>query len=521
VIKLRRSIAIAASALFLLPPSAKAQTRSAAESLDGQWLTDGYGGFIELQGDTLRRYEITTLSCIASPKASRQTGAINANETVFVDDDGVTFRVSPATSAETRWLHEDGNVSNILLRRTNSRPEPCGKSLSDTPLTNYQVFWETFAENYPFFGLRHMDWVAVDKKFRPQVTLDTKPEELFRIFSDMLDPLHDAHTFIHAMSIQKRFRAFRPPVDFMQEKNAARIAEIIETKYVRGGLRDFCNKQLQFGLLRSSPQASSTDSEGGGQTDGIGYLRIRSFDDYSNDREFMKQLDTLEMALDDIFKDSAKLSGLVIDVRINGGGSDVFGISIASRLATHEYLAYAKVARNDIRNPDHRTPPQRFIVHVSQRPGFRGHVVLLTSADSISAAETFTMAVLDRDPHVVRVGANTQGVFSDELARELPNGWTFGLPNEIYLTKDGKAFDGIGVPPDIEVPIFSTKDLTNGRDSALDKALELLAQKAGSGAPSPQNCCNRESSLSPNGSKQHSARTQFALKTKARIPGKG
>ncbi|OLD62268.1 MAG: hypothetical protein AUI53_02140 [Acidobacteria bacterium 13_1_40CM_2_60_7] len=117
------------------------------------------------------------------------------------------------------------------------------------------------------------------------------------------------------------------------------------------------------------------------------------------------------------------------------------------------------------------------MVHVSQRPGFRGPVVLLTSADSVSAAETFTMAVLDRQPHVVRVGANTQGVFSDVLGRKLPNGWSFGLPNEIYLTKDGKAFDGPGVPPDIELPIFPAEDLANGRDSTLNKALELLAPR--------------------------------------------
>lgn len=211
----------------------------------------------------------------------------------------------------------------------------------------------------------------------------------------------------------------------------------------------------------------------------IGYLRIHSFSGYSNDHGFVKQVDALEAALDDIFKDSAKLTGLVIDVRINGGGSDVFGISIASRLATQEYLAYSKVARNDIHDPDHRTPPQPVIVHASQRAGFRGPVVLLTGADSVSAAETFTMALLGRQPHVVRVGSNTQGVFSDVLGRKLPNGWTFGLPNEIYLTKDGKAFDGSGVPPDIDVPIFPQGDLADGRDSALDKALEVLAHKAG------------------------------------------
>jgi C-terminal processing protease CtpA/Prc len=78
----------------------------------------------------------------------------------------------------------------------------------------------------------------------------------------------------------------------------------------------------------------------------------------------------------------------------------------------------------------------------------------------------------------VVVGANTQGVFSDELDRRLPNGWTFGPSNETYLTKDGKTFEGTGVPPDIEAPIFPKEDLADGRDSAVDKALEVLTDKA-------------------------------------------
>ena len=474
---LLRAIILAAARLLLLPSSAYTQTQPAAQSLDGLWLSDGYGNFLEFQGDSLRGYEITTLSCIGSDTAARKTAPGPSNEIDFAESDD-TFRILPGTSADTRWLHEDGSISNVLLRRTGSRPEPCDHPLADSPLTNYQVFWETFSEQYPFFALRQMDWLTVDKKFRPQVTPETKPEELFRILSEMIDPLHDAHTFIEAKSIQKRFHGFRPSADPMQRKNASRINEIIEKKYVSGGLRDFCNKKLQFGLMQSSQDAQSSNSERHERADTIGYLRIHSFSGYSKDREFVKQLDALESALDDIFKDSAKLNGLVIDVRINGGGSDVFGVSIASRLATQEYLAYSKVIRNDIQDPDHRTAPQAIIAHVSQRPGFHGPVVLLTSADSVSAAETFTMALLDRQPHVFRVGANTQGVFSDVLDRQLPNGWSFGLPNEIYLTKDGKAFDATGVPPDIEVPIFPTEDLANGRDSALEKALELLAHKS-------------------------------------------
>ena len=470
-------VVCASAALFLFPLSASAQNQRAMESLDGLWLSDGYGDLLEFQGNTLRGYEITTLSCIESGKATRKTEASDVNESVFVGDEGGTFRISPGTTADNRWLHEDGSVSNVLLRRTSSRPEPCNRPPAETPLANYQVFWETLSEHYPFFAMRQLNWIEVDKKFRPQVTPQIKPEDLFRIFSEMIEPLHDAHTSIRAGSIQQRFHGYRPAADPKQKKNAARITEIIETKYVRGGLHDFCNKQLQFGLLGPPDDAESSGSNGDARAKVIGYLRIHSFSGYSNDRDFVKQLDALETALDNIFADSSKLAGLVIDVRINGGGSDVFGISIASRLATQEYLAYSKVTRNDIHDADHRTPPQPVMVHVTQRPGFRGPVVLLTSADSVSAAETFTMAVLDRQPHVTRIGANTQGVFSDVLGRKLPNGWTFGLPNEIYLTKDGKAFDGPGVPPDMEVPIFPAEDLANGRDSALNKALEFLAGK--------------------------------------------
>jgi C-terminal processing protease CtpA/Prc len=114
------------------------------------------------------------------------------------------------------------------------------------------------------------------------------------------------------------------------------------------------------------------------------------------------------------------------------------------------------------------------MVHVSPRPRFRGPVALLIGPDSNSGAETFAMALLGRQPHVIRIGANTQGVFSDVLFRHLPNSWTFGLPDEIYLTKDGKAFDGVGVPPDVEVPIFPAEDLGNGRDSAIERALQFL-----------------------------------------------
>ena len=82
------------------------------------------------------------------------------------------------------------------------------------------------------------------------------------------------------------------------------------------------------------------------------------------------------------------------------------------------------------------------------------------------------MTLFGREPHVTRIGLDTEGVFSDVLGRSLPNGWRFRLPNEVYFTVEGKAFDGSGVPPDISVPFFSASDLQAGTDRALESAID-------------------------------------------------
>jgi C-terminal processing protease CtpA/Prc len=168
---------------------------------------------------------------------------------------------------------------------------------------------------------------------------------------------------------------------------------------------------------------------------------------------------------------------MVIDVRINFGGADPYGLAIASRLATREYLAYTKEARADPVDRKKWTPGDAIVIRPSLRPGFRGPVAELMGPLTVSAGETFTQALMGRTPHVTRIGENTQGVFSDVLGRKLPNGWRFGLPNEVVRTPQGTTFDGPGIPPDIAVPVFADADVAAGRDPAMKKALEILGKK--------------------------------------------
>jgi len=276
----------------------------------------------------------------------------------------------------------------------------------------------------------------------------------------MIEPLQDVHTGLDAPDIKAEFEGWRNDPNHLEENDWKKASSIIESKYVHGRLRPYCKDHVQFGTVGNA----------------IGYLRVTTFYEYAEVEGYDNELQVLRTSLDSIFSGAEKLNSLVIDVRLNHGGSDPLGIEIASRLTEKKYLAYTKVARNNrqLETPLHFTQRQDCWVVPSTRPGFKGRVALLIGPDTVSAGETFTMALRGREPRVVVIGLNTQGVFSDVLNRSLPNGWRFHLPNEVYLTADGQTFEGTGVPPDIRVPFFTGADLLNGRDVALEEAIKRL-----------------------------------------------
>lgn len=282
----------------------------------------------------------------------------------------------------------------------------------------------------------------------------------------MIQPLTDIHTGIEAPKLKRAFDApLRPGTDRvvhgdrdgLPKVGRRKLAAITDRAHLHGPLLSLC---------RGEWQNAFTDG-------GIGYLRILSFGDYSRHGGLEANLRALNRALDRILGDP-KLRGLVIDVRLSFGGDDRLGLAIAARLTTREHLAYAIQARSDPAVRSSYTPLESVMVRPGKQPIFSGPVVELIGPITMSAAETFTQALMERTPHITRIGENTQGVFCDVLDRHLPNGWVFGLPNAVYRTSDGRAFDVSGIPPDLVVPVFADDDVTAGRDPAMAAALHLL-----------------------------------------------
>ncbi len=439
------------------PKTVSPQTPATPTSLDGVWRTDGYGYELEFSGErTMTFRELTTTSCVSGGKATRMRDA-DGIASYQIDGAPIVLRVGRRSSHDEIQVHIDGRASDIVARRA-APSTLCTSPVRNTPEANFEVFATTWAENYPFFAAKHVDWKRVVAENRLRITEQTSAPALFDILQGMIAPLGDAHAYILAPSLERQFQGFREAPVPLGAAEAARALGLVD-KHLSRPLQSFCNGQVEFGRLASD----------------VGFLRIRSFGNYGGDGSFGSDLTALEQALDAGFADASTWRALVFDLRINGGGADGLALAVVSRLTASEYPAFAKQARRAAAEIQW-TPEQAVLAKPASRASFYGPVVELMGPNTVSAAEVLTQSLLGRSPNVVRIGQNTQGVFSDVLDRTLPNGWRFGLPNERYVTAN-KSYDGVGIAPDKLVPVFPTSDLDRGRDSNIDLALTLIAAR--------------------------------------------
>jgi C-terminal processing protease CtpA/Prc len=177
-----------------------------------------------------------------------------------------------------------------------------------------------------------------------------------------------------------------------------------------------------------------------------------------------------------IYEDIKNTKSCIIDVRFNGGGFDQIGLEILSYFTSKKRIAFSKKARLE----NGFTNTQNIYIEPNEL-NYKGKLYLLTSPQTASASETFVLASQNIE-NVTRIGSNTEGILSDVLSKRLPNGWEYGLSNEIYENIDGKNYEMTGIPPNYELNYsrnameFYTDLLTELKtnDRAIEKVIELI-----------------------------------------------
>jgi carboxyl-terminal processing protease len=99
----------------------------------------------------------------------------------------------------------------------------------------------------------------------------------------------------------------------------------------------------------------------------------------------------------------------------------------------------------------------------------------LTCDTVFSGGEAFALAIRQL-PHITIIGDHTNGIFSYQLGKKLPNGWHYRLSYQKYFSAGMVCYEGKGVPVDIKL-LNKKTDIENGVDPLITRALRVLKSK--------------------------------------------
>lgn len=317
-----------------------------------------------------------------------------------------------------------------------------GERDQNNPVDNFEVLWNDVDKMYGGFAVKKVDWDSLYEINRPLITASTSDTELYNIFSSMLDQLDDNHVTlvpvntglpVYQSGILGRMKTF---TDYRLSAIAENYIDEIKSY----------SESILFGILKGN----------------VGYILLAGFEE---------GIETYEKAFDYFFEYMKDTEGIIIDVRNNPGGNDQESVYIAGRFAKESKIGFSFRLKN---GPEHDnfTKFYEYKIEPQGTSQYTKGVAVMTHRFSVSAAETFTMAMSELD-NVILVGDTTSGAFSDMTKRELPNGWIYTISIGDWRASDGKSYEGIGFPPDYVVKNDSV-DLLNGKDEALEKAITLL-----------------------------------------------
>lgn len=178
----------------------------------------------------------------------------------------------------------------------------------------------------------------------------------------------------------------------------------------------------------------------------IGYLEITTFSETTAE-EFSEKYKALR---------DENITGLVLDLRDNGGGIYDEAILIAKELVPKGLIVYTE-DKNGKRQEEN-----------SVSNGIDIPVVVLINENSASASEILAGALKDRGVAEL-VGKKTFGKGVVQGWYAIGDGTSVKLTIAKYFTPSGVCIEGVGIAPDYEVEYGSYKN-----DLQLEKALELL-----------------------------------------------
>lgn len=424
---------------------------------EGLWVTRGYGLALETDATSYRLYEYTDEYCLLA-----EDGSIFELALFFAEIDVREGEIE---------VRADGAIGRMIADAVDRLPEPCASGLEPQvgdpdyafdPARVLDIVASAFEAYYPFFELRGIDWPAAVADARAALGANGTEAELEGVLFELLTPLDDGHVSL-----------VTPRLDFEAGPFAAlaRLEDEFDAQDELDDLDAFVTRELgrYFDAIEARLDGADGAMDGmrWGRIGNVGYLRTLHFD-FGSDAAMATLADEALSALDGV-------DAMVVDMRVNFGGSDTQAVELASRFASATTPAFVKAPwlGDDAWGPETEVSTPACAAGAC----FDGPVILLVSDSTVSAGEIFTLAMRVL-PNVELRGESTSGELSDILSRTLPNGWSLGLSHERYLSADGQLFERVGIPVDVawDGGMFLPGEREAGEDALLDAAAAALAE---------------------------------------------
>lgn len=451
--------------------SCKESEKSSSISTDGIWEQLGYGKIFEIKNDSVKIYDLCRIGCnIFDHVPLKRKGKVES-----FSEDSLTLRK---------------NMKTYKFVRLDALPSSCQKDKENinSSVYNFEVLWNTFNEQYSFFDLHKTDWLATYAKYKPQITEETSELDLYLLFDEMLSSLNDGHVSLTAPeSLSDTLEVLS---DMKKKKVAAEkakvnsfeLGDLIANRYCKD-IEKHNSGVVKWGMMKEN----------------IAYVQIitmwlLAYYDLPQDLPFQEfyplygeemdervtqredEIRGADVLMDTIVSDLQNAEALIIDLRFNQGGKDEVGLEFIGHFVNKKKKVASKKARLGKGYTNHQS-----MLLEPKKPHFSNKVYVLTSHETASAAELAVMATLPYD-NFIRIGSNTEGVFSDGLDKLLPNGWHYTLSNEIYVDSEGINYEGTGIPPDINLHYPSDKgaflnlvldQIQSSGDEAIEHVFEI------------------------------------------------
>ena len=314
---------------------------------------------------------------------------------------------------------------------------------SDNPVNMFEYLWNQVDQNYTFFDVKGVNWDSVREVYRPKVNDNMRNDSLFRVCAAMLNTLRDGHTnLISGFDV-----SYNDSVFYKMHANKNMDDEVVFLNYLT--VNHHTTGSFKHNVIR--------DGE-------VAYLRYSSFSNEVND-----------MVLKYLVNYYKSCSGMILDLRQNGGGSLSNVSKLLSIFNNHGQLLYQTQVKS---GPGHDEFKDIETVYAADssllgKNPYTKPLAVLIDRGSYSATSFFAVCTMAFD-NVKLFGDYSGGGLGLPNGGTLPNGWAYRFSVTRTLANDGQNYEN-GVPPDVRV-ILDPACTAQGIDNVIEAAADWILQ---------------------------------------------